>query len=41
MFGKEKPNDKVLETQHKPVECNFKTRKVKDTRRKFVPRRKI
>ena len=29
MFGKEKPNDKVLETQHKPVECNFKTRKVR------------
>ena len=28
-------------TQHKPLECDFKIWKVKDTRRKFVPMKKI
>ena len=28
-------------TQHMSVICDFKIRKVKDIRRKFVPRRKI
>ena len=27
-------------TQHKPLVCDFKLRKVEDTRRKFVPRKK-
>ena len=51
MFGKGKPRDflKDLEvvlskeciTQNKPLACDFKIRKVKDTRRKFEPRKKI
>ena len=28
-------------TQHKPLDCDFKTKKVKDNTKKFVPRRKI
>ena len=28
-------------TWHKPLVCDFKIRKVKDTRRKSAPRRKI
>ena len=28
-------------TQHKPLVCDFNKRKLKDTRKKFVPRRKI
>ena len=34
------PSQKSI-TQHKPLVCDFKIRKVKDTRIKFVPRRKI
>ena len=48
MFGKEKPKEvckryvKVLPSEEcKPLLCDFKTRKVKDTMIKFVPRRKI
>ena len=28
-------------TQHKPLLCGFKISKIKDSRRKFLPRRKI
>ena len=34
------PSEECI-TQHKSFLCDFKTRKVKDTRIKFVPRRKI
>ena len=51
MFGKENPKEvfkdvKVLSseeciTQYKSLVCDFKLTKVKNTRRKFAPRRKI
>ena len=33
--------DEECVTQHKPLLCDFKIRKVKDSKRKTVPRRKI
>ena len=34
------PSEECI-TQHKPVICNLKIKKVKSNRRRFVPRRKI
>ena len=34
------PNEEYI-TQHKPLVCNFKIKKLKSTRGEFVPRRKV
>ena len=34
------PSEEIV-TQHKPVVCDFKVKKVHEVKRKFIPRRKI